>query len=220
MKEANSNTIYQILKREILDLSLKPGQSISEHELCERFSVSRTPVRTVLQRLQSDGLVHVIPYKGSVITLLDYEDIQQMIYLRAAVESAVLRDFLPICTPMLEEKIRYQIRKQIVLVQGEFEIAQFYEMDSRLHAIWFHETGKKRIWNLIQKAQINYTRFRMLDIAAVQDFETIIQDHKELLDLICTKQPENIEKLVKQHLYGGIQRLEKRIQTDFRKYFI
>ena len=220
MKEANSNTIYQILKREILDLSLKPGQSISEHELCDRFSVSRTPVRTVLQRLQSDGLVYVIPYKGSVITLFDYEDIQQMIYLRAAVESSVLRDFLPICTPMLEEKIRYQIRKQIVLVQGEFEIAQFYEMDSRLHAIWFHETGKKRIWSLIQKAQINYTRFRMLDIAAIQDFKTIIQEHEELLKLICAKQPENIEKLVKQHLYGGIQRLEDRIQTDFRKYFI
>ena len=220
MKEANSNTIYQILKREILDLSLKPGQSISEHELCDRFFVSRTPVRTVLQRLQSDGLVHVIPYKGSVITLLDYEDIQQMIYLRAAVESSVLRDFLPICTPMLEEKIRYQIRRQIVLVQGEFEIAQFYEMDSRLHAIWFHETGKKRIWSLIQKAQINYTRFRMLDIAAIQDFKTIIQEHEELLKLICVKQPENIEKLVKQHLYGGIQRLEDRIQTDFRKYFI
>ncbi len=52
MKEINSQIIYQILKKEILDLTLKPGQSISEHEICNRFSVSRTPVRTVLQRLQ------------------------------------------------------------------------------------------------------------------------------------------------------------------------
>ena len=115
MKEINSQIIYQILKKEILDLTLKPGQSISEHEICNRFSVSRTPVRTVLQRLQGDGLVRVIPYKGTVIALLDLQDIQQMIYLRAAVESAVLRDFLPLCTPLLEEKIRYQIRKQVIL---------------------------------------------------------------------------------------------------------
>ena len=40
----NSETIYTTLKHRILDLTLKPGQSMSEHELCERFGVSRTPV--------------------------------------------------------------------------------------------------------------------------------------------------------------------------------
>ena len=190
MKEINSQIIYQILKKEILDLTLKPGQSISEYEICNRFSVSRTPVRTVLQRLQGDGLVRVIPYKGTVIALLDFQDIQQMIYLRAAVESAVLRDFLPLCTPLLEEKIRYQIRKQVILVQGDFEIAQFYEMDSRLHSIWFHETDKKKIWKWIQKAQIHYTRFRMLDIAEAQDFETIIQEHQGCWNGSAPRVPE------------------------------
>ena len=97
-KNMNSETIYTTLKHRILDLTLKPGQSMSEHELCERFGVSRTPVRT-------------------------------------AVESQVILDFLPVCTPLLEEKIRYQIRKQMALIQGEFELSQFYEMDSHLHAI-------------------------------------------------------------------------------------
>ncbi len=165
-------------------------------------------------------MVRVIPYKGTVIALLDFQDIQQMIYLRAAVESAVLRDFLPLCTPLLEEKIRYQIRKQVILVQGDFEIAQFYEMDSRLHSIWFHETDKKKIWKWIQKAQIHYTRFRMLDIAEAQDFETIIQEHQGLLERICAKDAGAMEELVNRHLYGGIHRLEKRIRTDFQKYFI
>ena len=107
MKEMNSETIYTALKHEILDLKLKPGQSVSEHELCERFAVSRTPVRTALQRLQADGLVHVIPYRGSTVCLLDFDEIRQMIYLRTAVESEVIRDFIPLCTPLLEEKIRY-----------------------------------------------------------------------------------------------------------------
>ena len=51
----NSETIYTALKHEILDLTLKPGQSVSEHELCERFAVSRTPVRTALQL----SLIHI-----------------------------------------------------------------------------------------------------------------------------------------------------------------
>ena len=44
--------VFETLKREILDLQLKPGQSISENEICERFGVSRTPVREALRRLQ------------------------------------------------------------------------------------------------------------------------------------------------------------------------
>ena len=47
--------VFETLKREILDLELKPGQMISENEICERFGVSRTPVREAVRRLQERG---------------------------------------------------------------------------------------------------------------------------------------------------------------------
>ncbi len=216
----NSEMIYTTLKRSILDLTMKPGQSVSENELCARFEVSRTPVRTALQRLQADGLVHVVPYRGSTVAPLDFDEIKQMIYLRTAVEAEVLRDFLPLCTPMLEEKIRYQIRKQMALVQGEFELTQFYEMDSHLHAIWFHETGKEKLWELVQRAQIHYTRFRILDIAENRNFPTIIEEHRELLRIIRERRADEVAPLVHRHLYGSIGRLAEKVQTEFREYFI
>ena len=54
--------VYETLKAEILDLGLKPGQSISENEICTRFEVSRTPVREALRRLQEQGFVCSVPY--------------------------------------------------------------------------------------------------------------------------------------------------------------
>ena len=48
--------VYRVLKEEILNLELKPGQVIKENEICERFSVSRTPVRDALRLLQSRDL--------------------------------------------------------------------------------------------------------------------------------------------------------------------
>lgn len=220
MKDYNSETIYNTIKHEILTLSLKPGQSISEHELCKRFAVSRTPVRTALQRLRSDGLIHVVPYRDTTVTLLDFDEIQQTIYLRAAVESAVLRDFLSICTPALEEKIRFQISRQEMLMQGEFEEARFYEMDSKLHAIWFRETGKEKLWRMLQKAQIHYTRFRMLDIVATPDFPRLLKEHKAFLQLIQDRKADDAEELVHRHLYGGIERIQKQTQTNLREYFV
>ena len=85
--------VYQVLKKEILDLELKPGQLIKETEICERFSVSRTPVRDALRLLQEQGFVITVPYRGIYVTLLSLSNIKQMIYMRVAVETMVIRDF-------------------------------------------------------------------------------------------------------------------------------
>lgn len=216
----NSEIIYQTLKEDMLSLKLKPGQSLSEHELCERFAVSRTPIRSALQRLQADGLMNVIPYKGSTVTLLDLEDIKQMIYMRAAVESAVIRDFMELCTPLLLERIRYQIRKQTVLLEGDFQASQFYEMDSQMHRVWFRAVEKERLWQIIQRSEINYTRFRMLDIVVVKNFRDIVKEHQKLFELIEQKAAAEVEPLIRKHLNGGIERLGNRVKEELLHYFI
>jgi Transcriptional regulators len=216
----SSEYIYRCLADEIIDLTLKPGQPLSENALCERFSVSRTPIRSVLQRLDNAGLVDVIPYKGTFVTLLDFDDIRQLIYMRIAVESAVIRDFMELYTPIIEEKLRYIIRKQIVLTQDKnFEISRFYELDSQLHEVWFETTGREKLWKMIQKSQVNYIRFRMLDIVAIQNPEEIIQEHEALFELIHEKRSEGVQPLIKKHLNGGIHRIDERIHTEFRDYF-
>lgn len=214
-----SESIYTTLKAEILNLTLSPGQAISEHEICNRFSVSRTPVRTAFQRLQTDGLLDVIPYKGSVVTLLDFDRISQTIYMRTAVESSVLRDFTKISTPMLEEKLRYQIRKQSVLIETDFDPALFYQMDATLHKIWFDCTEKQLLWQMMQSAEIHYTRFRMLDIVAVKNFKAIVREHEEILSAIQSRDADKLSGLIERHLYGGINRLKERITGDLKDYF-
>lgn len=212
--------IYRCLKEEIVSFKLKPGQSIGENMLCERFGVSRTPIRSVLQRLSNDALVSVIPYKGSYVSLLNYDDICQMIYMRIAVESDVICDFMKQCTPLLEEKIKYVIRKQIVLTQEEhFEIDRFYELDSQLHEIWFKVTRREKLWQLIQKSQVDYTRFRMLDITTGQNFPRIIGEHEALFQLIHEKNAQEVKPLIQTHLNAPIERLGGRIHTEFRGYF-
>ena len=101
--------VFETLKREILDLKLEPGRMISENEICERFGVSRTPVRDALRLLQEQGFVETVPYRGTYVTLLSLDNIKQMIYMRVAVETMVLRDFLKVQNPMTLEEIRHAI---------------------------------------------------------------------------------------------------------------
>ncbi|MEM1484838.1 GntR family transcriptional regulator [Oscillospiraceae bacterium PP1C4] len=215
-----SNTIYHMLKDEILNLNIKPGQQISESEICERFHVSRTPVRTAFQRLKDAGLLHIIPYKSTSATLLDFDQINQLIYMRIAIETMVIRDLIQTIDSLTIEKIRYILKHQEILLAGTFEADEFYAIDSKLHNIWFDYTKKLLLWKAIQKAQVNYTRFRMLDIVEAQNFQEIYLEHIELFDAIVRKDIEIIEPLMRKHLYGGIKRLGNRIHTEFADYFV
>ena len=215
-----SQDIYKTLKDEILKLKILPGEKISENDVCERFGVSRTPVRSAFQRLDTEGLITIEPYKSTFASLLDFEQIEQMIYMRYAIESAVLKDFIEVVDPMTIEKIRYRIRQQEVLVGGDFTPDQFYELDSKMHNIWFDFMHKEGLWEFIQRAQVDYTRFRMLDIVVARNFRKILNEHLQLFDAICSKDIQAIDNIIKSHVYGGISRMNDQIRTEFVDYFV
>ena len=186
--------VFETLKREILDLKLEPGRMISENEICERFGVSRTPVRDALRLLQEQGFVETVPYRGTYVTLLSLDNIKQMIYMRVAVETMVLRDFLKVQNPMTLEEIRHAIAMQKALIQTPgFEPEQFYHMDAELHSIWFGAVRRQKLWDMLQAQQLHYTRFRMLDFTTETDFTRITGEHEEIFRLICKKKEKGLE---------------------------
>lgn len=212
--------VYETLKQDILDLALKPGQLLKETELCDRFGVSRTPVRDALRMLQEQGFVLTVPYKGIYVTLLSLSNIKQMIYMRVAVETMVLRDFMQVARPMVLEDIRYMIRKQQALI-GEtgFKPEQFYRLDAQMHSIWFEATKKQKLWEILQAQQLHYTRFRMLDFETETDFTRIIREHEQLFSMIEKKDISGVEDALKDHLYFSMKRMRYQIDVEYKDYF-
>ena len=217
--------IYQTLSEEILRFDHKPGDLISEHYLCERFAISRTPVRSVLQRLQENGLVRILPRKGSIVTKLNYDIINQLIYQRVAVESMVLRDFIRICTPADVERVRFAFSRlhevgQVYMEDPKrFAADVFLKIDLSMHEIWFRATNNLFLWESLSSPQSSYTRFCTLDIIEGSNVRDVLADHEEMLHLIDTRNTDGIEELMRRHLYGGIRRLGGLVFTKYADYF-
>jgi DNA-binding GntR family transcriptional regulator len=82
--------VYAALRKSIINLNLVPGTVISEKEISLRFQVSRTPVREALIHLSKEGLVQVIPQRGTMVSLIDPARVQQEFFLRECLETAIL----------------------------------------------------------------------------------------------------------------------------------
>jgi DNA-binding GntR family transcriptional regulator len=79
--------VYRALKRDIITLDHRPGASLAEQELADRYGSSRVPVREACRRLQQEGLLTAVPYKGYFVNRISVREIGDCFDLRLALET-------------------------------------------------------------------------------------------------------------------------------------
>lgn len=86
-----SDLIYGLLKEDIFNFVLKPGQRFTETDLSERYEASRTPIRQALYRLEQEGFVHVHFRSGWEIRPLEFKYYQELFDLRMILEKEAVK---------------------------------------------------------------------------------------------------------------------------------
>ncbi|WAT01282.1 GntR family transcriptional regulator [Rouxiella chamberiensis] len=86
--EDKDDHIYNALVRSIVEHKLLPGNKLPEEALADAFSVSRTGIRRVLQRLAAVQLVTLLPKRGAHVTTPDAEESRNVFTTRKLLECA------------------------------------------------------------------------------------------------------------------------------------
>ena len=111
--------IFHIIKHEIIEGNLLPGDRITEDDLAQKCNCSRTPVREALRKLEQDGFLIVKPGIGMEIAPISFELLKQEFDMRAVLEEFAVSKTCELITAdklkQLEwanEKLIYAIEKQ------------------------------------------------------------------------------------------------------------
>jgi DNA-binding GntR family transcriptional regulator len=75
------------LRDHIVEGNLADGERIPERQLCERFGISRTPLREALKVLASEGLIDLLPNRGARVRRLTAQDIRELFDVMAGLEA-------------------------------------------------------------------------------------------------------------------------------------
>jgi len=78
--------VVRLLRQEILDQLVAPGQRLTEAFLCDRFGVSRTVIREALRQLESESLITLLPNRGPIVSVLSQRDIESLYEVRGGLE--------------------------------------------------------------------------------------------------------------------------------------
>ena len=75
----------------IVTLKLEPGQIVSENEISKALGLGRMPIRDAFKRLESDGLVTILPKKGVMICTARAEDLFLQLEVRRVLEELIVK---------------------------------------------------------------------------------------------------------------------------------
>lgn len=191
--------VYETLKENIIKLTLKPGQSISEKEISEMLDVSRTPVREAFVKLAQEELLEVYPQRGTFISLIDLDHVEELRYIRELLERASTKLAAENSEQVDIASLKENLQRQRFCI-NEKNYEKFFELDEEFHHLISIGANKPRIWSVLQNFNAHLSRIRVLSLAANYRWEQLLLQHSDILQAIEQGNAELAEEAMGQHL--------------------
>jgi DNA-binding GntR family transcriptional regulator len=209
-----SEQITEILTNSIVKRQLKEGQRLVESELQKKFGVSRGPIRESFRMLERNGLITIIPRKGTYVRKILRKDIEENFAVRAYLEGLAARLGIPNLTAEDIREIESALAKMAeVLRDGDLE--SHLEYHSEFHKIIYRASKNDTLIGIIEslRFQANWFRFSYLHVIP-DSFAYGIGIHQEILDLLIKKDSDRVETLMKKHILITLERFSRFLESE------
>jgi DNA-binding GntR family transcriptional regulator len=209
---------YASLRADILYARLRPGELLSENQLAQQLAISRTPVREAIQRLAREGLVHVLPQRGSRVALLSLQRIREALFVREAVESHVIRRLLSIPVDAGNVALlKSCIGRQADAVACD-NLESMMRCDEDFHRALLALCGMEGVWPIVAQARDMHQRVRAIAVPELQTGKQAVRDHRAIVRALESRDVDRTVAQMAQHLRQN-EALTSRVANLHPDYF-
>ncbi len=124
--------LFEALRERICLLQYQPGSVLRERDLAEEFGISRTPIRTVLQRLEFEGLTYSRQGHGTIVTGVDLNRLKEIYFLRIKLAELIGSSSTPGAIGAVTECVD-QLLAHCEIIRGQIDLEGFGRINIGLH---------------------------------------------------------------------------------------
>lgn len=177
-----SAAIVEQLRQGILSGAFAAGSQLRQDALANEFGVSRIPVREALFQLEAEGLVHIEPHKGAVVSGFDIDEIDDVFDLRLMLEPRLLQRSAPRLTA--EDHARIDaLGDAFAEALARHDVARWGELNAQFHLALYGAARLPRTLSVVTallQASDRYTRVQLARASALARAQ---REHRKLLVL-------------------------------------
>lgn len=218
-----SDETYSRLRELIVRGQLAPGSRIIETDVAERLGVSRTPVRSALQRLEQEGFIRTESRNGGrarpAVAPLTKEDARELMHLLGTLEGLAARR-----TARLDADRRAEVVDELrTLNERMREEAEeerpdrnrFFDLDADFHRAFVEPGAGPRLRKLHSAHRPQAERYVRFYVTAQQySLERSLQEHRDVAEAIEAGRPAGAEEAVEENWRSSEERLRRDIEMS------
>lgn len=203
---------YDSIKQYILNGKLDEGVRLTEEFFSTSLGISKSPIREALNRLETEGLIHIEPRRGAYLRDYSTQDINDLYDLRDALEKHVVHtaELTQQFIAELKESVR-RMRKHL----NDNDKSRYIEEDMKFHASLADATGNRRLSKTLENVQNQIWIFRRktYDLSS----STAADYHEAIVAALETGKRRRAEQAMSEHINTVRRRLLEFVQQEQRE---
>lgn len=204
-KKSPTQRVAQAISIDILTGILPQGKQIVEQQLCDKYKMSRTPIREILKRLEADGMINIIPNRGAFVTGYTPRDIDDFLYMKCIL--------YPQCVKWAIERITDE---EFSMLEETFAFMEFYtatediekmqKINRGFHAIIYNASHNHEVEALLLKYDFIIRYANMMVKYPANYLSAVLEEHRAIFDAFKNGDSEAGYEAAQIHAYKSMLR--------------
>lgn len=205
---------YEIIKQRIIDHTYVPSQALVESTLAEELGVSRNTVKKALMRLVNEKLVELKANKSAIVKSLTLEEAVHLLEIRERLEGLIAYRAAQVITEKELDRIRSSLKEMQRLIQ-ENKLIEYSAMNDTIHRVIYDICPNRDAVEMIESIRLQLRRYNKRTILISGRSSGSYSEHEALFKALENHNPEEAEKMMRQHISNVRQTLKENYSVLF-----
>ncbi|MFG0678842.1 GntR family transcriptional regulator [Delftia sp. WSY_7] len=199
-KEFVHTTLLEDLREVFVRGEVPPGHKVPEAALCERFGVSRTPLREALKVLAAEGQVELLPNRGARVRELSLEEVEGLFSVAGALEALAGEQACQRISPEELERLG-ALHAQMRQAYEQRDIAPYYLLNRQIHEAIVQATRNPVLQAQYSVLNARIRRIRFGSPMTPEIWARAMAEHEGMLNALQRRDSAAMASILKTHLH-------------------
>lgn len=190
-----SSQVYETLREMIAQHRFQPGCWLNVERLSKELNVSRTPVWEAVRRLEMEGLVNNIPYRGVFMTEMTLRRAFELYEVREALEGLAGRLAAQHMNEKTHERMAESLQNQLRSIE-DGDVVAYSQSDFEFHAIIHKMSHNSVLQEMLESLKAKMQPINM-DVRPI--LHRLYQDHNQILSALQSGDAEATDRIIRRH---------------------
>lgn len=184
--------VYDYIADEIAVGNLCPEEKVNEASICEKLSISRTPVREALIQLSSDGILRNVPRKGFVVKKLTEKEAEDLYVIIGNLDGLAAQLAYPNLTEKDFSDMAFHIESMDAAINSR-NYEMYLHQQKDFHQVYTDKCGNEALIEYLEKMKSKFLKGNYADEPEDEVIEVLKAtnaEHRKILDLLKSGKPK------------------------------